>query len=224
MIRRVCCILLFLILNHRAAFASEGKTHSPPKLSPQQVSALWKTDSTAAQAAFKANDFSGAEKLARKALADTRSMKENDVRIIESSETLGQVYLRQRKFEEARPLFMRVLRWKEAKYGIDSAELIQPLNDVVRVTCAAGACYDTIPYLKRLLAIRKRVDPKSRDIPITLLLIGEAYEKRQAYPEAMDYFKQATLAEKQRIGSGPMIATLARNVERVRHKMAVCAK
>jgi hypothetical protein len=57
-----------------------------------------------------------------------------------------------------------------------------------------------------------------------LLLIGEAYEKRESYPEAMDYFKQATLAEKQRVGNGPMVATLARNIERVRHKMAVCAK
>lgn len=224
MIRRSCYILLVLMLVQSPADASEGKTHSPHKLSAEQISALWQKDSVAAQAAFKANDFSLAERLARKALADTRSMKDNDVRIIESAETLGQVYLRQRKFDEARPLFMRVLRWKEAKYGKDSPELIQPLNDVVRVTCAAGACYDTIPYLKRLLAIRKRVDPKSRDIPITLLLIGEAYEKREAYPEAMDYFKQATLAEKQRIGSGPMIATLARNVERVRHKMAVCAK
>lgn len=136
----------------------------------------------------------------------------------------AQALARQRKFDEARPLFLRVLKIKEAKFGKESHELIQPLNDVVRVTCAGGACYDTIPYLKRLLSIRRKTEPGSRDIPINLLLIGEAYEKRKAYPEAMDYFKQAALAEKERTGPGPMVATLARNIERVRHKMAVCKK
>lgn len=228
MMHRACFILVALTLVQTAADAASRKNHhggaSVGKSSDSVQSSSWGMDRAAAEAAFRANDFSKAERLAKKALADTRHMKENDPRVLQSSEDLAQVYLRQQKFDLARPPFMRVLKIKEAKYGKDSAELIQPLNNVVRVTCAGGACYDTIPYLKRLLSIRKRVDPKSRDIPITLLLIGEAYEKREAYPEAMDYFKQATLAEKQRIGNGPMVSTLARNIERVRHKMAVCAK
>lgn len=215
MIRQVCFILLVSTLVQTAAGASGKQGRSERD---------WKADSAAAHAAFQKNDFAKAEKLAKKAMSDTRRMRPDDPRVLQSAEELGQVYLRQRKFDLARPYFMRILKYKEAKYGKDSVELIQPLNDVVRVTCAGGACYDTIPYLKRLLAIRKRVDPKSRDIPITLLLIGEAYEKREAYPEAMDYFKQATLAEKERIGSGPMVATLARNIERVRREMAVCKK
>jgi hypothetical protein len=32
------------------------------------------------------------------------------------------------------------------------------------------------------------------------------------------------LAEKQRIGNGPMVATLARNIERVKHEMKICKK
>ncbi len=213
MIRQVCFIVLVSTLVQTAAGAS-GKQ--------SQIEKDWKTDSAAAHAAYQVNDFAKAEKLAKKAMRETRLMRPNDPRVLQSTNELGQIYLRQRKFDHARPYFMRILKYKEAKYGKDSAALIQPLNDVVRVTCAGGACYDTIPYLKRLLAIRKRVEPKSRDIPITLLLIGEAYEKREAYPEAMDYFKQATLAEKERTGSGPMVATLARNIERVRREMAVC--
>ncbi|MBS1953443.1 MAG: tetratricopeptide repeat protein [Cyanobacteria bacterium SZAS-4] len=225
MMHRAFFILVALTLVQTTADASSRKNHDSASASKSRTSdssSSWGKDSAAAQAAFRANDLSKAEKLAKKALSDTKHMKENDPRIMISSEDLAQVYLRQQKYDQARPPFMRVLKIKEAKYGKDSAELIQPLNNVVRVTCAGGACYDTIPYLKRLLAIRKRVDPKSRDIPITLLLIGEAYEKREAYPEAMDYFKQATLAEKQRIGNGPMVLTLSRNIERVRHKMAVC--
>lgn len=228
MIRSACCLIAALTLVEAAigvsAACAETKSHARASQKISEGSGSWSADRAAAIAAFESNDFAKAEKLAKKAFADTSHMKENDPRVLQSSEDLGQIYLRQRKFDEGRPLFTHVLKLKERKYGKDSAELLQPLNDVVRVTCASGACYDTIPYLKRLLAIHKRVDPKSRDIPITLLLIGEAYEKRQAYPEAIEYFKQSALAEKQRIGNGPMVATLARNIERVKHEMKICKK
>jgi tetratricopeptide (TPR) repeat protein len=189
MIRSARCIIAVLTLVGAAMDVSadrvEAKSESRTSQKVCDASGSWSADRSAAIAAFERNEFVKAEKLAKKAFADTIHMKENDPRVLQSSEDLGQIYLRQRKFDEARPLFTRVLKLKERKYGKDSAELIQPLNDVVRVTCAGGACYDTIPYLKRLLSIRRRVEPKSRDIPITLLLIGEAYEKRQAYPEAM---------------------------------------
>jgi len=67
-------------------------------------------------------------------------------------------------------------------------------------------------------------DPKNRDIPINLLLIGEAYEKRGRYPEAMDYFQQCVVAEKVRSGHSPLVASLARNIERVKHEMSLCNK
>jgi len=234
MIRGVCFIVAVGALFQLAADAAETKRPTRTRNSSsasihrtaviRDRSVAWSKDSSAARAAFKLNDFAKAEKLCKKALLDTRSFKENDPRVAQSLDDLAQVYARERKFDDARPLFMRVLKIKEAKYGKDSPELINPLNDVVRVTCAGGACYDTIPPLKRLLSIRRKVDPNSRDIPINLLLIGEAYEKRGKYPEAMDYFQQCVVAEKLRSGHSPMVGTLARNIERVKHEMALCRK
>ena len=136
MIARACFILVALIVVQTAADASSRKSHDDSSVGKSSNSAVscsssWGKDSAAAQAAFRANDFSKAETLAKKALADTRHMKENDPRILISSEDLAQVYLSQQKYDQARPPFMRVLKIKEAKYGKDSAELIKPLNDVV---------------------------------------------------------------------------------------------
>ncbi|CAN5423415.1 hypothetical protein BH10CYA1_BH10CYA1_02870 [soil metagenome] len=206
MIRRVCLIVAVAAQFQLAADAVETKSTS------------------AAHAAIQSKDFVKAEKLCKQALLDTRRMKENDPRLSQSLDDLAQVYIHERKFDDARPLFMRVLKIKESKYGKDSPELIKPLNDVVRVTCAGGACYDTIPHLKRLLSIRRKAEPNSRDIPVTLLLIGEAYEKREKYPEALDYFQQCVVAEKLRAGHSPMVATYFRNVERVKHELAICKK
>jgi tetratricopeptide (TPR) repeat protein len=183
--------------------------------------ALWAKDSKDGRTATQARDYSRAEKSLKKALLDARSFKETDPRLSQTLDDLAQVYISERKFDDARLLYLRVLKIDEAKYGSSAPELIKPLNDVVRVTCASGACYDTIPYLKRLLSINQKIPGTSpRDISVNLLLIAEAYEKRGKYDEAMDYFKQAIAAEKLKSGNGPMVASLARNVERVRREMS----
>ncbi len=183
----------------------------------------WVKDSNAGRAATQAGNYHQAEQSFKKALLDAHRFKEADPRLAQTLDDLAQVYISEQKFDDARPLYLRVLKINEAKYGTSAPELIKPLDDVVRVTCAGGACYDTIPYLKRQLSIRKQISGTSpRDISVNLLLIAEAYEKRGKLSEAMDYFKQAVAAEKLKAGNTPMVATLARNIERVRREMSAC--
>jgi tetratricopeptide (TPR) repeat protein len=176
----------------------------------------WEKDRKDGLAATQSGAYPRAEKLLKQSLRDAKNFKETDPRLTQTLDDLAEVYIRQKKFDDATPLYMRVLKIEETKHGKTSVELIKPLNNIVRVTCAGGECYDTIPYLKRLLSIRQKAyGPNSRDVPVTLLLIGEAYEKRNKYDEAIAYFRQAIAAEKSKSGNSPMSLTLTRNIDRV---------
>jgi tetratricopeptide (TPR) repeat protein len=132
--------------------------------------------------------------------------------------------VKQKRFTQARSVYQNVLKQTEAQYGPDHPMLIQPLNNIVRVSCVGRQCFETIPELKRMLAIRQKAYGKdSRDVPVNLLLLGEAYEKEQKYDEALTYFQQAVESEKRRSGGNSSYAqSLARNINRVeREKSAL---
>jgi len=177
----------------------------------------WSVDRADGLAAAGKCDYVLAEKLLKDALACVNSGNESDPRLLTSLGDLATVYANEQKYAAARPLYLRVLKIKESQCGADSPNLIGPLNDVVRVTCAAGVCYDTIPQLKRLLSIRQKAfGQDSRDVSVTLLLIAEAYEKHAKYDQAIDYFKQAIATEQRRSGKNSrMVRMLSQNLQRV---------
>lgn len=108
--------------------------------------------------------------------------------------------VKQKHYKEARDLYLQVLNRQEFLSGKNSKELIGPLNDVVKTSCMAGACYDAMPQLKRLLEIKKAAfGDNYADLPFNLQLMGEACEKKGKYAEALNYFNQAVEAQK-RIG------------------------
>jgi len=161
-------------------------------------------------------DFVSAEKRLEYALKLTRSCKPDDPRIETSLNDLAQLYAREKKFAQARTLYLKVLKIDESRYGEDNEALIPALNNVIKVTCAGGLCYDTIPELKKLLAIREKANgPVSRDVPVTLLLIAEAYEKHQNFSDALKYFRRAVAVQKQLTGeNSAMVIALNKNVDR----------
>lgn len=108
--------------------------------------------------------------------------------------------VKQKHYKEARELYLQVLNRQEFLSGKNSKELIGPLNDVVKTSCMAGACYDAMPQLKRLLEIKRATFGNDyADLPFNLQLMGEACEKKGKYAEALNYFNQAVEAQK-RIG------------------------
>jgi len=131
------------------------------------------------------------------------------------------VFAAEKKFSEARVVYDRVLKITEQKYGRESPRLITPLNDVIKVTCVTGKCYDTLPELKRLLRIRRKAHGVySREVPITLLLIGEAYEKHGDFSRALSYFNEAVSTEKKISGErSEMVKALSKYVERSKKEL-----
>ncbi|MBK9773581.1 MAG: tetratricopeptide repeat protein [Candidatus Obscuribacter sp.] len=108
--------------------------------------------------------------------------------------------VQQKHYKEARDLYLQVLGRQEFLSGKTSKELIGPLNDIVKTSCMAGACYDAMPKLKRLLEIKRATYGNNyADLPFNLQLMGEACEKKGKYAEALNYFNQAVEAQK-RIG------------------------
>lgn len=107
-----------------------------------------------------------------------------------------------RNWTESQKFYRQILSIKEKEYGsIEDPRLVGSLNDIVRVTCVDGKCFDTMPYLKRLLQIRlKTPGPQSEDVAITYVLMAEAYEKGGKFREAQDYFNKALVVREKVYG------------------------
>lgn len=107
-------------------------------------------------------------------------------------EKKGRQYSTTRQWGKAQAVYRQVLALREKEWGREDVRLIGTLNDVVRVTCVDGRCFDTIPYLHRLLAIRlKQFGTLHADVATTYALIAEANEKMRRYPAAVNNFKEA---------------------------------
>jgi len=167
-------------------------------------------------------DYVNAEKQFQDALKLTATFKKSDPRVTTSLEDLAGLYARRKKFADARTTYLKILKIKESIYGRENPILIPRLNDVIKVTCAGGLCYNTIPELKRLLSIRQKAfGANSTDVPITLQVIGEAYEKHNDYAEALKYFRQAVSVQKNISGANSvMVSALTKNVDRILNKQS----
>ncbi len=168
-------------------------------------------------AALTNGDYTTAEKRLQNALRLTDSFRTSDPRVETSLNDLARLYAKEKKFARARSLYLKVLKINEMRYDAENPALIPALNNLIKITCAGGLCYDTIPELKRLLAIRQKAyGDISREVPPTLLMIGEAYEKHKNYRDALTYFKQAVAVQKKLTGeTSTIVLALSKNVDRV---------
>ena len=176
----------------------------------------WEASRVQALAAANKHHYGQAESSLQQLVKQAGESKANSQRLVVALKDLASVYANDKKFGDARVAYQRVLKIDEQKYGRESSMLITPLNDVIKVTCVTGKCYDTIPELKRLLLIRRKAHgAHSREVPITLLLLGEAYEKHGDFAHAVNYFTEAVATEKKISGEhSGMAAALAKNTER----------
>ncbi|HEY9760375.1 MAG TPA: tetratricopeptide repeat-containing protein [Oculatellaceae cyanobacterium] len=177
----------------------------------------WKKAHDAGQTALKLHDYPTAETQFKTALTLTDSMKKADPRVTQSLDALAAVYSYRKKYADARTSYLKVLHLQESIHGKDDASLIPRLNNVIKVTCINGSCYDSLPELKQLANIRqKRFGPKCSDLPFNLQMIGEAYEKHGDFKNALQYFQQAVAVQSKISGTdSPLAKALSKNVERV---------
>ena len=116
----------------------------------------------------------------------------NGLETVDLLEKKGRQFSTTRQWGKAQAVYRQVLQLREKEWGREDVRLIQPLNDVIRVTCVDGRCADTVPYLNRLLAIRlKKFGRQHADVATTYALIAEANEKMHRYPAALKNFGEA---------------------------------
>jgi len=213
-VRFLCLCLSVVLVQLSLAFVAVAAAN-------EVVPPAWSKDRAAGMESARLRNFRLAEKYLQSALGRAKLLGRSNSCYATSLNDLAEVYAAQRKWAQARDLFWQALDIAEAKVGKDSAELIKPLNNVVRVSCAAGNCYDTVPQLKRLLAIRKKAYGEfSKGLSINLLLLGEAYEKKGKLVEAKAYFEQAVETETRVSGkNSELTRSLAKNICRVGEKL-----
>jgi tetratricopeptide (TPR) repeat protein len=182
----------------------------------------WEVSRTEALAAAGKHQYPQAETALQRLVKQAGESKSANPKLVLALRDLASVYASEKKFGDARVAYQRVLKIDEQKYGLESPMLITPLNDVIKVTCVTGKCYDTLPELKRLLKIRRKAHGVySREVPVTLLLLGEAYEKHGDFAQAVTYFTEAVATEKRISGvHSPMAAALTKNTERAKIELA----
>jgi tetratricopeptide (TPR) repeat protein len=178
----------------------------------------WEASRSEALEAAKKHQYPQAESAFQRLVKQAETSKVGSPRLVLALNDLASVYASEKKFAEARTAYERVLKINEQKYGRESPMLITLLNDVIKVTCVTGECYDTIPELRRLLFIRRKAGGTHlREVPVTLLLLGEAYEKHGDFSQALTYFTEAVATEKKLSGEqSAMAAALSKNVERAK--------
>jgi tetratricopeptide (TPR) repeat protein len=205
--------LLFAMISGAAAGADENS---------HKVVDKWEASRSEALGAAKKHKYPQAETALQRLVRQAETSKAGSPRLVLALNDLASVYASEKKFAEARTAYERVLKINEQKYGRESPMLITPLNDVIKVTCVTGACYDTIPELRRLLSIRRKAGGTySREVPVTLLLLGEAYEKHGDFSKALTYFTEAVATEKKLSGEqSAMAAALSKNIERAKKEQA----
>lgn len=109
----------------------------------------------------------------------------------------GNELYRQKKYVESRAFFRNRLHVLEGRYGKSSAQLIGPLSDVVKSSCAGDFCVDASPELLRMAQIRLATyGPQCPELPANWQMLGETKEKHGKYKEAVPYFEKAVAAQK----------------------------
>jgi tetratricopeptide (TPR) repeat protein len=178
----------------------------------------WKKAHDAGQAALKLHDYQAAEKQFKSAVALSDKMEKTDPRVAQSLDDLAAVFSYRKEYSDARTTYLKVLKLQESIHGKEDVSLIPRLNNVIKVTCVNGSCYDSLPELKQLATIRqKRFGSKCSDLPFNLQMIGEAYEKHGDFKTALQYFQQAVAVQSKISGPDSLLAkALSKNVERVK--------
>ncbi len=122
---------------------------------------------------------------------------------------LGQVHRHQRRFAEAEAELRQVLALTERRWGTDSIEYAQILEDLAIVLDDTGRFQDAEPLFQRALAIRYRaLGPKSYDVARSYQNLGYLYYQHARLDDAYDYLRHAVKIFGEASGGVTLCSTL----------------
>ncbi len=117
---------------------------------------LWQTYMCAGAKAYQQGNYPEAEKQFAAALKKAEVFEPQDPRLATSLDSLGEVYLHQRRYAEAEPLHKRALAIREKALGPEHPDFAESLNNLAELYHDQGRYADAEPLYQRALAIREK--------------------------------------------------------------------
>lgn len=133
-----------------------------------------------------------AEKLYLDAVEKAKGSGKEDVRLADSLEELGRFYEGHREFDDAEPLFKKVLEIKRRILPPGDENLAEPLGELTTLYRSAEKPAEAEPYMLETAEIEERVSgPESSNFVEQLGFLAELYREEGKYPEAESTMRRA---------------------------------
>jgi tetratricopeptide (TPR) repeat protein len=156
---------------------------------------LWEEYTGLGVASIAAGEYRNAEQFLNRALVKAGDLGPTEQGITFNG--LGELYRRQRRYEEAERMFTRSLELKESALGRDHPDVATTLVNLGLVHLAEGRNAEALPLLERALTIQETASVKRETLARTLTALTETYrrlgqedkaretdERRRLLPEA----------------------------------------
>jgi tetratricopeptide (TPR) repeat protein len=174
---RIAAALVWMAIASRSALADE----SP-----------WETYRREGAEARQGRRYEEAERLLKLAVAEAEQFGAADTRLATSLRELGDVYFAQRKYDEAEPLFRRVVTVYETAQGSDHVDVAMALESLAMVVRVQRRYAEAVPLLERALAIQEKAGgPDDPIVAVFLSHLATCYQHLQKYDQAEVMLKRA---------------------------------
>jgi tetratricopeptide (TPR) repeat protein len=117
----------------------------------------WEEHHQAGVAAYRAKNYSEAEKQFKAALVEAEPFSTDDPRLILTLNNLAEVYRFQSKHSQATPYLQRLVNISETNFGPDHPNVAAHLNNLAGNYRAQGKLAEAEPLYKRTLGIWERI-------------------------------------------------------------------
>ena len=175
---------------------------------------LWTTYSNLGQKAYKAGHYAEAEKLFLAALKVAVESGAQDAPLATSLNDLALLYDAQAKYDQAEPLFKRLLAISEKVLGAEHPAVATSLNNLAGLYDDQAKYDQAEPLHKRSLAIReKALGADHPDVANSLNDLAKLYYAQAKYDQAEPLYKRSLAIWEKALGADhPAVATSLNNL------------
>jgi tetratricopeptide (TPR) repeat protein len=201
-------VKLFPAVRTLAAAAAIGLLVPNPAVPAQDAGQAWESLVNQALDAAHSGDYPKAEKIFLQALREAESFGADDVRIGTTVNTLGLVYLSEKKFSEAEVAFRRALTILGKAYGSDSIDVANVNFNIANVMFSQGHQSAAMPFLRKVLPVYENIlGGASMKTAAVLCMMGDSYRLTKDLKNAEDTLRRC--ADVRESGGGLENAELA---------------
>jgi tetratricopeptide (TPR) repeat protein len=178
----------------------------------------WDAHMKSGQAAEGKNDFAGAERYFKAAVAEAeKTYGPSHPRTAESLSRLGEQYFNLGRLAEAGQQFKRSLAIREKALGPSHGDVAESLNNLAVIDMKQGRLSEAEQLFKRSLAIREKVfGVEGESVALSLAWLAELYRIQDRHAEAEPLLKRRLAIQEKLLGSQhPSLAQDIDNLARI---------